>query len=121
MDDDDDGEERRLIDLRLASPQVKMHCKILETNLKHCLDRITCLCHEDLSSCFWEEIQPLSEGFWKNSSPRTSKICPWPRATLYGLGQILEVLGLDFFQNPSDRGWISSQNRPQNAAEIVAK
>ena len=43
---------------------------------------------------------------WKKSSPRASKICPRPRATLYGLGQILEALGQDFFQNPSGRGWI---------------
>ena len=58
---------------------------------------------------------------WKKSSPRTSKICPRPRATLYGLGQILEVLGQDFFQNPSARGWILYQNHSQNRYWIASQ
>ena len=35
-----------------------------------------------------------------------------------GLGQILEDLGQDFFQNSSDRGWISYQSHPVHTAHI---
>ena len=43
----------------------------------------------------------------------TGKILPSAPQNLpsaYGLGQILEDLEQDFFQNSSERGWISYQN-----------